>query len=466
MSNQGCDFKPLADAATDILLKINKQGNVILANQNAHILGLNEYADSLTQLLPESKFPDFYRLCKQSIELQTPEIGHFRIGDRLYQTHFHPKLTDCIVCFRDITESAEISSELKQVSSRLNFAENIAQLGYWEFDWHHKRIYWSAQMYKIFGLNPQTVHYKRNIFKDYVYPNDLPQYWENLKKLIRHRQPVEGQLRIRRADNTLIYCAYKASIMQDKIAGTFQDITQFIKIQQELEKAKFSAEKANRDKSYFLAQASHDLRQPMQALNIFIATLFEEGLSSRQYEILSKIETSAHNLNNLLNNLLDISNLDAKGVNINKKEFDLYDVIKRIKKEIKYKLQNKDIRFKVVNCHQKIKSDEFLVERILRNFISNAIKYTKNKILVGCLKYQNKIRIMVLDNGIGIDEKEISLIFTPYYQSPNIQDNRAKGSGLGLAIAKKTANALEAEVGVKSEIGKGSNFYIDINFDI
>ncbi len=458
MSNQGCDFKPLADAATDILLKINKQGNVILANQNAHILGLNEYADSLTQLLPESKFPDFYRLCKQSIELQTPEIGHFRIGDRLYQTHFHPKLTDCIVCLRDITEPAEISSELKQVSSRLNFAENIAQLGYWEFDWRHKRIYWSAQMYKIFGLNPQTVHYKRNIFKDYVYPNDLPQYWENLKKLIRHRQPVEGQLRIRRADNTLIYCAYKASIMQDKIAGTFQDITQFIKIQQELEKAKFSAEKANRDKSYFLAQASHDLRQPMQALNIFIATLFEEGLSSRQHEILSKIETSAHNLNNLLNNLLDISKLESGGIKYEPQEFNIGQLIKNISHEYSELASCKHIKFHALVHNGEVYSDPILIERIIRNLLSNAFKYAKSKIVLGCKRQQDYIRIMVLDNGPGISDDDKSKIFDEFYQSPQITDNRKHGAGLGLTIVSKIATVIDTKIEITTIPGRGCCF--------
>ena len=462
MNNQGFAFRQLADAATDILVMMDKQGKICLANQNAQILEVATPQGDLGAQLPQGEFSDFYQTYQESMRRQAPQMSHLMVRDRLYQTSFYPHANHCAVCFHDITEKTDLSAELKQLSSRLNFAENIAQLGYWEFDWHHKRIYWSAQMYKIFGVNPQEVRYKRNIFKDYVYPDDLPQYWAQLQELIKHRHPVEGQLRIRRADNQVIYCVYKASVVQEgaqsKIAGTFQDVSKFILTQQALEKAKFMAEKANRDKSYFLAQASHDLRQPMQALNIFIAAMFDEGLSKKQQEILEKIEASAHNLNNLLNNLLDISKLDSGGIKYEPQEFNIGSLIRNIAKEYAELASCKHIKFHTLVHNGEVYSDPILIERIIRNLLSNAFKYTQSKIVLGCKREQDHIRIMILDNGPGISEQERNKIFEEFYQSPQIIDNRKQGAGLGLTIVSKIAAVIDTKIEISSIPGRGSCF--------
>ena len=462
MNTQGFAFRQLADATTDILVMIDKQGKICLANQHAQVLGLNTSQNALGAQLPLSTFPDIYQTYQDCMRRQIPQMRHLQLYNRLYQTSFYPQKDKCVVCFHDITEKSELSAELKQLSSRLNFAENIAQLGYWEFDWQQKRIYWSAQMYKIFGLTPQEVRYKRNIFKDYVYPDDLPQYWAQLQELIKHRHPVEGQLRIRRPDNQIIYCAYKASIIQEgaqsKIAGTFQDISEFIKIQHALEKAKFMAEKANRDKSYFLAQASHDLRQPMQALNIFIAAMFDEGLNKKQQEILEKIEASAHNLNNLLNNLLDISKLDSGGIKYEPQEFNIGNLIRNIAKEYRELASCKHIKFHALVHNGEVYSDPILIERIIRNLLSNAFKYAQSKIVLGCKREQDYIRIMILDNGPGISEAEKSKIFEEFYQSPQIVDNRKQGAGLGLTIVSKIAAVIDTQIEISSIPGRGSCF--------
>ena len=460
--------KILNNISQDILFVISSEGEI----ENLNARAKQEFSQSrLDNIFQKEEL----KVIKENISecLATQEDKHFIFlyHSKYYQVVMHPFDNKIAVSMQNITESQNLKHTLSEMMQKLNFASKTAKIGYWELDLVAKEISWSSEMFRIFGIDEKEISSKKNIIREQMHKDDLPHYKDNLRQIIKTGKTKEGFVRIIRPSGNIIYCRYMAEYIaynryNRKIVGTFQDLTDLLEIQHALEASKETAERLNQEKSYFLAQASHDLQQPVSAIGLFIHNLLNADLTGKQQILVGKIYDSAQALHHLLNNLLDISNLDAKGVNINKKEFDLYDVIKRIKKEIKYKLQNKDIRFKVVNCHQKIKSDEFLVERILRNFISNAIKYTKNKILVGCLKYQNKIRIMVLDNGIGIDEKEISLIFTPYYQSPNIQDNRSKGSGLGLAIAKKTANALEAEVGVKSEIGKGSNFYIDINLDI
>ena len=207
-----------------------------------------------------------------------------------------------------------------------------------------------------------------------------------------------------------------------------------------------------------MAQASHDLRQPMQALNIFIATLFEEGLSSRQHEILSKIETSAHNLNNLLNNLLDISKLESGGIKYEPQAFNIGQLIKNISHEYSELASCKHIKFHALVHNGEVYSDPILIERIIRNLLSNAFKYAKNKIVLGCKRQQDYIRIMVLDNGPGISDDDKSKIFDEFYQSPQITDNRKHGAGLGLTIVSKIATVIDTKIEITTIPGRGCCF--------
>ena len=455
-------LRALSDAATDILIFLDKDGHLILSNQSAHTLGLEQLGQEIVTLLPPTNFPKFYQSYQQSLLKQSQEMCHIYIQERLYQTTFYPHKHNCAVCFHDITENFQLSNELRELSNRLDFAEKTAQIGYWELDWQQKKIYWSAEMYNIFGLSPQQVNYKRNVFKEHIYPEDLPQYKEQLQKLIKNKHPIEGRLRLLLPTKKIIYCSYKASIISTdnhpKIAGTFQDITSFIKAQQALEKAKYAAEKANRDKSYFLAQASHDLRQPMQALNIFIAALFDEKLSAKEHDILSKIEASAQNLSNLLNNLLDISKLDSGGIKYEPQEFNIGGLIQNIANEYSELASCKHIKFHALIHNGDVYSDPILIERIIRNLLSNAFKYTKNKIVLGCKREQDNIRIMILDNGPGISEAEKSKIFEEFYQSSDIIDNRKQGAGLGLTIVSKIATVIDTKIEISSKLGQGSCF--------
>ena len=451
--------KILSDLAQDILIIADSQGKVKYKNKTAEkFLPQNNKAIASNKL--------FMHYISES--LREKKEQHFQIiyQSKYYQVQIFPMEEDVAISMQDITENQSLKHTLSEMVQRLNFASRMAKIGYWELDLAAKTISWSSEMFRIFGIENKNISNKKNIIQEQMCKEDLPRYKDNLRKIMRTGQPEEGVVRILRPDGKMVYCRYMADYINNdynrKIMGTFQDLTDMLEIQQALVAAKNAAERLNIEKSYFLAQASHDLQQPVSAMNLFINNLLNADLSGKQQFLVGKIYDSAQSLHHLLKNLLNISNLELRGEKANKQEFELYDVLVRIKKEIEYKLESQNINLKIVNCHQKINSDEFLVERILRNFISNALKYTKNKIIIVCKKNKNNIKIMVMDNGIGVSEEEISLIFNPYYQSPKILDNQHNGSGLGLAIAKKTANILGAEVGVLSKPEHGSCFYVKI----
>ena len=149
----------------------------------------------------------------------------------------------------------------------------MAKLGYWELDTKAKRFYWSAEMYRIFGIPEERNDGKKNLFRDYILPEDLPIYKERLIDLLRHHKPVAGEIRIRRISGQIVYCKFTAGINGRRIAGTFQHISSWVRQRQLMKEAREKAENANREKTWFLAQASHDLRQPLQALQLFTHAL-------------------------------------------------------------------------------------------------------------------------------------------------------------------------------------------------
>ena len=462
MTGSCCNFKFLADISTDILLALDQNGRICRANRHAGSLWPQAEGKTLEDILPAAQYPRLHQMFDNGFRFRFADVCRLVFRERVYTVSLFPKKGNCALCFHDITENLQLAAELRQTTERLEFAEAIAKIGYWELDWKLKKMYWSAEMYRIFGVNPAEVSSKRNLISEFIFPEDLPQYKQKLQELIKQEHPVEGRLRIRRANGKIAHCFYKASVIRQndaaKIAGTFQDLTTLVEIQQDLEQAKQAAEKSSRDKSYFLAQASHDLRQPMQALNIFIGALFGEGLNGKQCEILEKIEASAMNLNNLLSNLLDISKLDSGGIKYEPQEFNIGKLLRNISAEYAELACCRHIKFHALLHNGDVYSDPILIERIVRNLLSNAFKYTRSKIVLGCKKEKSAIRIMVLDNGPGIPQSELSKIFEEFYQSPHIADNRKNGAGLGLTIVSKIAAIINTRIEISTIPGRGSCF--------
>lgn len=179
--------------------------------------------------------------------LLTKIPGYFtlRHQNRFFNIYIYSHNGKAAQCWEDITERRQLSRSLHRTSERLEFAEKTTGLGYWELDIKARKLYWSAQMYRLFGLDARSVSHKRNIIRDRILPVDYPLYHQKLHELVHSGKPVDGILRLRRSDDAVIYCTFKAAMLREgernKIAGTFQDITKLIEMQKDLEKAKRSA---------------------------------------------------------------------------------------------------------------------------------------------------------------------------------------------------------------------------------
>ena len=231
------------------------------------------------------------------------------------------------------------------------------------------------------------------------------------------------------------------------------------------EHARNYAEQANISKSKFLAAASHDLRQPLHALGLFVDALESRIHYPEVRGIVDNIRISTDALGDLLNALLDISRLDAGVLEPSITEFHLQPMLQRIHTDFSELASSKSLRLNIVNCSYFINTDASMLERILRNLVSNAIRYTQHgEIKLNCRHQDDRIIIEVHDTGMGIDPDEINHIFEEFYQIANPERDRRKGLGLGLAIVKRLADLLDCPITVSSTAGMGSVFRITVPY--
>jgi len=220
---------------------------------------------------------------------------------------------------------------------------------------------------------------------------------------------------------------------------------------------------ANLAKSRFLAAASHDLRQPLHALNLFVAQLRAEKDQSERSRLTARIETAVANMNELFNALLDISRLDAGALNASISEFPVDNLLKSIETTFSAAAREKGLRLRVVPSSAWVRSDAILLERILLNLVSNAVNYTQaGGVVIGCRRAGDRLRIVVCDSGIGIPEDQQRNIFGEFYRIATTGPNRPDGLGLGLAIVERLSNLLDHPIGLVSTPGKGSCFSISV----
>jgi len=231
-----------------------------------------------------------------------------------------------------------------------------------------------------------------------------------------------------------------------------------------LQNAKFDAERANKAKSVFLASASHDLRQPLNAMQMYIAALQSKVKDKEILRIIEDINSVSISTARLLNALLDVSELEVGAIKPRHEIFSVNNILISIFQSYLPLAKDKELDFRIVPSSLYVRSDPALLERILGNFMSNAIRYTnKGSVLIGCRKRGDKVSVEVWDTGCGISDDQMSLIYEDFYQVENKERDRGKGLGLGLALAKRLADSLDHTINSKSTLGAGSCFSVSVD---
>ncbi|SFF97290.1 hybrid sensor histidine kinase/response regulator [Neptunomonas qingdaonensis] len=235
-------------------------------------------------------------------------------------------------------------------------------------------------------------------------------------------------------------------------------------MEDELRQAKSDAEAANLGKTRFLAAASHDLLQPLNAARLFTSALAQQShYTPSTTQLVDNLDGSLKAAEELITTLLDISKLDAGALQPAITHFSLNSLFSNLSAEFTALTQEKSLSFHYVHCHQVIVSDQKLLRRILQNFLSNAVRYTQNgKILLGCRRDNQKLRIEVWDTGVGIPQEKLREVFEEFKRINNPKHSKVQGLGLGLAITDRIAKMLKHKINVRSWPGRGTVFSITV----
>ncbi len=246
-------------------------------------------------------------------------------------------------------------------------------------------------------------------------------------------------------------------------AKLWLEVEERTRMAEALRAAKAEAEDANLGKTRFLAAASHDLLQPLNAARLFVSALAERRLPEKESEFVSRIDGALASVEGLLGTLLDISKFDAGVVATQEADFCIGELLFALDHEYRSIARDAKLDFRVVPSATMVRSDPGLLGRILRNFVSNALRYTnQGGVLIGCRRAGGHARIEVWDTGIGIPEACLGEIFEEFRQFNVPQHLKEKSFGLGLAIVVRIARILGHRIDVRSEQGRGSVFSIDI----
>ncbi|NLR92728.1 hybrid sensor histidine kinase/response regulator [Flammeovirga agarivorans] len=511
--------------AQEELIKVNHQRQVLIESAKSYIFSINseyeletyntKFSELIFQLSQvkirpsinlknepyKTAFSMYFEYFEQAFNTgRIVEKDFFLSDDLIIQCAFSPLISESNIVYGvavysiDITDEKKHESEISQLNSsleqkviertfelqqqkvKLDLALDAAKIGTWSYV-PSEGFYWDNKFVNIFGLQHLV---KNDDIKDYlsiVSEHDQEQVVQlirnvksetadliNILLTIEHKKYGKQYIQVYGRSTRKLNSTYA-------MHGVCWNLTRQKSVEIELEKAKVAAERSNKAKSLFLANISHEIRSPLNAIIGFSNILFRKSelqkLPAEFSEQLKYIYFNGEYLSELINNLLDLSRIDAGKMSIYWEEIDLRSLLKMVVKihEMTAKDRNIKITLNIDTDVPKVFiTDPTKLRQILTNLLSNAIKFTKNdtEILVDVFFANQQIILKVSDEGIGIPKDKLNLIFESFEQGDKSVTRKFGGTGLGLAITKKMTEMLNGHINVLSEENKGSTFLITL----
>lgn len=369
--------------------------------------------------------------------------------------------------------------ELSSLNERLTLATDAGGIAVWDWDITSDKMHWDTRMYQLHGIKPDTKPMDKKRWRTTLHPDDLEQVKNTLRDALQNTDHLElGYRVIRATDGETRHLIAIARIHNEdasqhrRLIGICYDITEQKKAELFLKLAKDEAEQAALLKSSFVASVSHELRTPLNAIVGMTHLLTNSQLTPQQREQAETVNSASRTLLAIINDLLDISRIEAGKIELEHIPFSLSDQIHTQLDFIKDRAKEKGLG---LHHHidpaipDKLVGDPLRFGQILMNLLSNALKFTEHgqiSVKVSLVEKKGKSLLLffqVKDSGIGIPPKRQQEIFSPFVQSDSTVTRRYGGTGLGLAIASQLVKMMHGEIGVESEPGKGSRFFFTLS---
>jgi PAS domain S-box-containing protein len=327
-------------------------------------------------------------------------------------------------------------------------------------------------MFELYGVSRNQFSGAYDAWKNALHPDDLVQAEAELTRVMEKKEPFYSEFRIIWPDGQKRYIQAFGEVMPDdkgrgnRMIGVNQDITQRKLSEQAMKQAKQAAEDANQQKSAFLNIMSHELRTPLTVILGYLPILKNQQQMpplETVKQIAEDMDISGQHLLEMINDLLDISKIEAGQMTLDVNEVQVLPLLEQMLRKFKYQANKKHIQLLIQAEDFSLRVDERRLRQILINLIGNALKFTdKGKVTVSAHDDDTYVSFSVTDTGIGIAEQEIPLLFNTFHQVDNSSTREAGGSGLGLAITKRLVELHGGSIRIESKPGEGSTFTFTI----
>ena len=373
----------------------------------------------------------------------------------------------------DVTEEKERADRFRVLSDRLLLAAQAADFGVWDWDIRANRLIWDDRMCALYQIPKGDPALYPDLWRSRVHPEDLPRVQAEVQAALGHGYRLDTHFRIVWPDGTVRFIKDDALLQRDaagaavRIIGINRDVTADRLREAEMRQAREAAEAASLAKSSFLAAISHELRTPLNGILGFASLLADTPLQPEQNEFVGYITHSSEILLTMINDLLDISRIEAGRLSLSPRAFSLReameDAVRRLGKRAAEKSLKVSTRWHAgLPVH--FVNDADRVRQVITNLVGNAIKFsTQGTVTVeATLDEPGFARVSVTDTGIGIAPDKQPLLFQKFVQAESSTTRRFGGAGLGLAISRQLVELMGGRIGFTSEPGKGSTFWFTL----
>ena len=385
------------------------------------------------------------------------------------------ELAGASVIARDIRLRRRTDDALKQREASLSEAQRIARLGSWEWELATTNVTWSDEMYRIYGVTRDDFEPSSLSFLKLVHVDDRVRVSDELQGVVSAGVSTVYEFRIQRPDGTQRTVQTRARALLGpngrpvRLVGTAQDISERKQFEDALDEARRVAVEASRAKSEFLASMSHEIRTPMNGVLGAVALLLDSELSSEQRELARVARSSGQGLLSLIDDILDVSKIEAGKLTLEPLPFDLLHLVEEVSAMIGTRAAGKSLEVitrYAADAPRHVVGDQGRVRQILGNLASNAVKFTERghvlvEVTLEGLRDEGRaaeLRIRVVDTGIGIAPDKLDTLFRKFSQADASTTRRYGGTGLGLAISKDLVGLMGGTIDAESQPGTGSIF--------
>ncbi|WP_300527762.1 ATP-binding protein [Maricaulis sp.] len=373
--------------------------------------------------------------------------------------------------FQDITERRLREEELKSLSSRLALALDTSGVGVWEHDLQTQQHYWDEETARLFGRESFDGAITMDDWLETVHPDDLENLMAAVNTSLEEHSDYEAEYRAVLPDGSIRYIRSRGVFRQKidggwVITGINMDVTRDVETALELDRRRKDAEAASEAKTQFLANLSHEIRTPLNGVMGMAQLLRLTELDVKQTSFVDTLQTSGRALLDVIEDILDISKIEAGMIDVVAEPFDLPATLRSVLDMVWSTAREKDLDLTLdvgASVPQQVIGDQKRLRQVLINIIGNAVKFTSTgSVKITAREFNGRVRFEVRDTGPGIPADQVERIFDRFAQVDDSSTRRHGGTGLGLAICRELVSLAGGDIGVTSEFGVGTEFWFEL----